>query len=57
LDALPRNAQEGYPQRTLELVAISQLDLIAPLAKNDTERDVICRIVAGRRNLRDRYAF
>jgi hypothetical protein len=36
---------------------MNQLDLIAPLIKNDMEQDVIGRIVAERRNLRDRYAF
>jgi len=41
----------------LELVAMNQLDLIAPLIKNDMEQDAIGRIVAERRNLRDRYAF
>jgi hypothetical protein len=57
VDALPRNAQGDIRSEILELVAMNQLDLIAPLIKNETERDVVGRIVADRRNLRDRYAF
>jgi hypothetical protein len=57
VDALPRNAQGDIRSEILELVAMNQLDLIAPLLKNETERDVVGRIVADRRNLRDRYAF
>ena len=57
VDALPRDAQGDVRSEILELVAMNQLDLIAPLIKNDTERDVVGRIVAERRNLRDRFAF
>jgi hypothetical protein len=57
VDALPRNAQGDVRSEILELVAMNQLDLIAPLIKNETERDVVGRIVADRRNLRDRYVF
>jgi hypothetical protein len=57
VDALPRDAQGDVRSEILELVAMNQLDLIAPLIKNDKERDVVGRIVAERRNLRDRYAF
>jgi hypothetical protein len=57
VDALPRDAQGDVRSEILELVAMNQLDLIAPLIKNDRERDVVGRIVAERRNLRDRYAF
>jgi hypothetical protein len=41
----------------LELVAMNQLDLIAPLIKSDAERDLVGQIVSDRRNLRDRFAF
>jgi hypothetical protein len=57
VDALPRDAQGDVRSEILELVAMNQLDLIAPLIKNDKERDVVGRIVAERRNLRDRYSF
>jgi hypothetical protein len=41
----------------LQLVAMNQLDLVAPLIADDDERAVVDRIVAGRRNLRDRFTF
>ncbi len=56
-DALPRNAQGEVRSEILELVAMNQLDLIAPLIKTDAERAIVTRIVSGRRNLRDRFAF
>jgi hypothetical protein len=56
-DALPRNAQGEVRCEILELVAMNQLDLIAPLIKTDAERAIVGRIVSGRRNLRDRFAF
>jgi hypothetical protein len=57
VDALPRNAQGDVRSEILELVAMNQLDLIDPLIKTDAERAVVGRIVSGRRNLRDRFAF
>jgi hypothetical protein len=56
-DALPRNAQGQVRSEILELVAMNQLDLIAPLIKTDAERAIVGRIVSDRRNLRDRFAF
>jgi predicted Ser/Thr protein kinase len=56
-DALPRNAQGQVRGEILELVAMNQLDLIAPLIKTDAERAIVSRIVSDRRNLRDRFAF
>jgi hypothetical protein len=57
VDALPRNAQGEVRSEILELVAMNQIDLIAPLLKTDTERAIVGRIVSDRRNLRDRTAF
>jgi predicted Ser/Thr protein kinase len=57
VDALPRNAQGEVRSEILELVAMNQLDLIAPLLKTDAERAIVGRIVSQRRNLRDRFAF
>ncbi len=57
VEALPRNAQGEVRNEILELVAMNQLDLIAALVKTDTERALVGRIVSGRRNLRDRFAF
>jgi hypothetical protein len=57
VDTLPRNAQGEVRSEILELVAMNQLDLIDPLIKSDNERAIVGRIVAERRNLRDRFAF
>jgi len=57
VDALPRNSQGEVRSEILELVAMNQLDLIAPLIKSDSERAIVGRIVSDRRNLRDRFAF
>lgn len=57
VDALPRNALGEVRSEILELVAMNQLDLIAPLVKTEDERALVGRIVSQRHNLRDRFAF
>ena len=57
VDTLPRNPQGEVRSEILELVAMNQLDLIAPLIKTDAEREIVGRIVSDRRNLRDRFVF
>jgi hypothetical protein len=57
VETLPRRADGEIRTDILQLVAMNQIDLIDPLITNDTERDVVTRIVAGRQNLRDRFAF
>jgi len=57
VDALPRDSHGEVRSEILELVAMNQLDLIAPLIKTDAERAIVGRIVSERRNLRDRFAF
>jgi hypothetical protein len=57
VEALPRNADGEVRSEILELVAMNQLDLIGSLVKTDDERALVGRIVSGRRNLRDRFAF
>jgi hypothetical protein len=57
VDALPRNAQGEVRSEILELVAMNQIDLIPSLVKTEAERTLVGRIVSGRRNLRDRFAF
>ena len=57
VEALPRRASGEVRKEILQLVAMNQLDLIDPLIGPDDERAVIERIVAGRRNLRDRFTF
>jgi len=54
---LPRNKQGEIRSEILELVAMNQLDLIDTLIATEAERAVVSRIVSGRRNLRDRFAF
>ena len=46
VDALPRDAQGEVRSEILELVAMNQLDLIAPLIKTDAERAIVGRIVS-----------
>jgi hypothetical protein len=54
---LPRNKQGEIRSEILELVAMNQLDLIDALIGTEAERAIVSRIVAERRNLRDRFAF
>jgi predicted Ser/Thr protein kinase len=55
--ALPRTASGDVRSEILELVAMNQVDLIDSLIASDDERSLVARIVADRRNLRDRFAF
>jgi hypothetical protein len=55
--ALPRNADGSVRTEVLQLIAMNQVELIDNLVASDSERAVIARIVAERRNLRDRFAF
>jgi hypothetical protein len=57
VEALPRNAGGEVRSEILELVAMNQLDLLGSLLRNEEERALVGRIVSGRRNLRDRFAF
>ncbi len=55
VEALPRGREGAIRSEVLSLIAMNQLDLIDNLAIDPAERAVIARIVAGRRNLRDRF--
>jgi serine/threonine protein kinase len=55
--ALPRAKDGAVRTDILTLVAMNQIDLIDPLIVSDAERELVTRIVAGRQNLRDRFAF
>ena len=55
--AMPRTAAGDIRTDILQLVAMNQVDLIDPLVKDSPDRELVSRIVAGRRNLRDRFAF
>ena len=57
IEDLPRRASGEVRSEILQLVAMNQLDLIDPLIASEQERALVARIVADRRNLRDRFAF
>lgn len=57
VERLPRGAAGEVRTDILQLVAMNQIDLIDPLLANESEKEVVARIVAGRQNLRDRFAF
>jgi hypothetical protein len=55
VETLPRAGNGAVRSEVLSLIAMNQLDLIDNLSTDAAERAVIARIVAGRRNLRDRF--
>jgi hypothetical protein len=57
VERLPRNGGGDVRTDILQLVAMNQIDLIDPLLASESEKEVVARIVAGRQNLRDRFAF
>jgi hypothetical protein len=57
VEKLPRKADGEIRADILQLIAMNQIDLIDPLIAGDAEKELVARIVAGRRNLRDRFAF
>jgi hypothetical protein len=56
-DELPRRATGEVRSEILQLIAMNQVDLIDTLVANERERSLVGRMVAQRRNLRDRYSF
>jgi hypothetical protein len=57
VDAMPRDPSGRVRAEILQLVAMNQVDLIEPLLRDQGERDIMSRIIAGRQNFRDRFAF
>lgn len=57
VETLPRRPNGEIRTEILQLVAMNQIDLIDPLITTPAEKDVVTRIVAGRQNLRDRFAY
>jgi predicted Ser/Thr protein kinase len=57
IEELPRRASGEVRSEILQLVAMNQVDQIEALVGDERERTVIARIVADRRNLRDRFSF
>ncbi len=56
-EALPRRASGEVRSEILQLVAMNQLDQIEQLIATDSERTLVGRIVAERRNFHDRFRF
>ena len=57
VEAMPRRPSGEVRSEILQLVAMNQVDLIDPLLSGPGERDVMARIIAGRQNFRDRFAY
>jgi hypothetical protein len=57
VERLPRGKAGDIRTDILQLVAMNQIDLIDPLIGSESEKELVARIVAGRQNLRDRFAF
>jgi hypothetical protein len=57
VEALPRHADGSVRIEILQLIAMNQLDQLDMLIANESERLIVARIVADRRNLRDRFTF
>jgi hypothetical protein len=57
IDELPRRASGEVRNEILQLIAMNQVDQIEALIASERERTVVGRILADRRNLRDRFAF
>jgi acyl-CoA synthetase (AMP-forming)/AMP-acid ligase II len=55
--ALPRHADGSVRAEILQLIAMNQLDQVDMLIANEPERRIVARIIADRRNLRDRFTF
>jgi hypothetical protein len=54
---LPRHADGSVRIEILQLIAMNQLDQLDMLIADETERRIVARIIADRRNLRDRFTF
>jgi len=57
VQALPHDASGNVRTELLQLIAMNQVDLIAPLIKSAAERVVVEKIMNDRQNLRDRFTF
>jgi predicted Ser/Thr protein kinase len=57
VEALPRRSTGEVRTEILQLVAMNQIDSIDSLIGNEDERTLVASIIAGRQNLRDRFAF
>jgi hypothetical protein len=56
IEELPRRASGEVRSEILQLIAMNQVDQIGALIASEQERTLVGRILADRRNLRDRFA-
>lgn len=57
VENFPRTADGEVRTDILQLIAMNQIDLIDPLIASEAEKKTVARIISGRQNLRDRFAF
>src|SRR3954454_6736036 len=57
VEELPRHADGSVRIEILQLIAMNQLDQVDMLIASEAERRIVARIIADRRNLRDRFTF
>ena len=57
VEALPRRADGSVRTEILQLVAMNQVDQVDTLIADEAERRIVAKIIADRRNLRDRFNF
>jgi predicted Ser/Thr protein kinase len=57
VETLPRRADGSVRSEILQLIAMNQLDQVDMLIGDETERRIVAKIIADRRNLRDRFTF
>jgi hypothetical protein len=57
VDTLPRRADGSVRTEVLQLIAMNQLDQVDTLIASENERRIVAKIIADRRNLRDRFTF
>lgn len=57
VETLPRHADGSARIEVLQLIAMNQLDQLETLIASEAERRIIAKIIADRRNLRDRFTF
>jgi len=56
VDVLPRDAGGDVRTEILQLIAMNQLDQLTPLINTPAELAVVARIIANRKNLKDRVS-
>jgi predicted Ser/Thr protein kinase len=57
VEALPRRADGSVRSEILQLIAMNQVDQVDAMVADENERRIVTKIIAERRNLRDRFTF